>query len=249
VSDRPLISCILPVFNGERFLAEAIDSVLAQSHRPLDVIVVDDGSSDGTAAIAAACGPPVRLLRQANAGTTAARNHGLATAQGEFVTFIDADDRWSPDRLARPLARFAARPELDLCFGHVQNFWDDELHEEAARFRDHRIARPIPGYSATAMLARRRLFDTLGRFDAALHHASDTEWIMRAAERDAVIELLPDVVLQRRLHDRNVSRQRAERSREEYLRLVKTSLDRRRRDTGAVAPYALPGARSDDEGE
>src|SRR5689334_9621809 len=140
----PLVSCVVPVYNGERYLAEALDSILAQTHRPLQAIVADDGSTDGTAAVAAAYGDRVLVLRQANAGPAAARNLGLAAARGEYVAFLDADDLWHPRKLERQLARFRARPQLDYCVSLMQNFWMPELAEEAARYRAHRRGQPFP---------------------------------------------------------------------------------------------------------
>jgi len=97
----PLISCIVPVYNGERYLKEALDSILVQTHCPLEIIVADDGSTDGTASVVAGYGEGVKHLWQPNAGETAARNMGLSAAQGEFVAFLDADDLWHPEKLAR----------------------------------------------------------------------------------------------------------------------------------------------------
>src|SRR4051794_39471252 len=126
----PTVSCIVPVFNGERYLREALDSILAQSHSALDVLVVDDGSTDDSAPLAKSYGDRLRYFFQPNAGPAAARNVGLAAARGEFVAFLDADDRWHPHKLTLQLARFGARPELDYCVTHVQNFWVPELKEE-----------------------------------------------------------------------------------------------------------------------
>jgi glycosyltransferase involved in cell wall biosynthesis len=225
----PLISCIVPVFNGERYLAEAVESILKQTYRSVKIIVVDDGSTDGTPTVMNQFEQKVRYLRQPNAGPAAARNLGLTIAEGEFVAFLDADDLWHPEKLQRQIARFRARPELDYCIGHVQNFWMPELIEEKNRFHDHRIARPLPGYSTGTLLARRALFSTVGQFNPIIEHADDTEWFLRAAEHGAHMELLPDVLLYRRLHQTNISRVRASRSRDQYLQVIKTVLDRRRR--------------------
>lgn len=227
----PMVSCIVPVFNGERYLREALDSILAQSHQGLDVLVVDDGSTDGSAAVAQSYGDRIRYLHQANAGPAAARNLGLEAARGEFVAFLDADDRWHPEKLALQLARFEARPELDYCVTHVQNFWVEELKEEEEQFRGHPRSRPIAGYVTSTVLARRALFQTVGTFNPDLPHADDTDWFMRADSQGAVKELLADVLLFRRMHPGNMSRTRASESRAEYLRVVKAALDRRRRET------------------
>src|SRR3954451_22735593 len=88
----PLVSCIVPVFNGERYLREALQSILAQSYRPIEVVVVDDGSTDRSPVVVAGFGREVRYLRQENAGPAAARNHGVQEARGELLAFLDADD-------------------------------------------------------------------------------------------------------------------------------------------------------------
>jgi glycosyltransferase involved in cell wall biosynthesis len=235
-----LISCIIPVFNGERYLREALDSILAQTYRPLEIIVADDGSTDGTAAVVASYGEKVTYLRQNNAGPAAARNLGLSAAREEFVAFLDADDLWHPEKLAQQMARFQARPELDLCVTHVQNFWIPELQAEAARLRDHRLMQSLPGYVTATLLACRTLFERIGQFNPTLGHGDDTDWFLRAAEHGAVIELLAEVLVYRRLHKTNLSRREASASREEYVRLVKASLDRRRQKEATPANYQFP---------
>jgi glycosyltransferase involved in cell wall biosynthesis len=224
----PLVSCIVPVFNGERYLREALDSIFAQTYRPLEVIVADDGSTDGTAMVIAAFGDCVRSLRQCNQGPAAARNLGLRGATGEFVAFLDADDLWHPEKLERQMARFRARPELQYCLAHAQNFWVPEMKSEAAKFREHRISRPLPGYVTQTLVARRGLFDLVGLFDPALGYGDAAEWFLRADEMRVVMELLPDVLTYRRLHPGNRSRVLGTHSRQEFLRIVKNTLDRRR---------------------
>jgi hypothetical protein len=130
------------------------------------------------------------------------------------------------------MARLVARPELDLCFAHAQNFWIAELREEQSRFRDHRIAQPLPAYLASTMLARRRAFEAVGDFDTSLRFGHSTEWYMRATARGVVAEMMPEVLYYRRLHHGNRSRLLREDSREEFLHLIKGHLDRRRRGSG-----------------
>jgi len=116
--EESLISCIVPVFNGERYLGETLNSILAQTHQPLEIIIADDGSTDGTNAIVARYGHHVRYLFQPNAGV-AACNLGLSAAHGDFVAFLSADDLWHPEKLALQNARFQARPELDISVAKV----------------------------------------------------------------------------------------------------------------------------------
>ena len=245
-----LISCIVPVFNGARYLGEALDSIFSQTYRPLEVIVADDGSTDETAAVAASYGDRVRHLFQHNAGVAAACNLGLSVAQGEFIAFLAADDLWHPEKLTRQMARLQARPELDLCVTHIQNFWVPELAEEEERFRGHRIAQPLPGYTCATLLVRSTLFETVGQYDPTLSHGSDLEWFLRAAEHGAVMELLPDVLMFRRLHLASRSRRSISLGQDECLQILKASLDRRRRVHGGVPPaYEFPAARECGPGE
>ena len=209
----PLISCIVPVYNGERYLSEAIDSILAQTYRPLEIIVVDDGSTDGTAEVVACYDERVRYVWQSNAGPWIARNLGLSATQGEFISFLDADDLWHAEKLARQMARFEARPELDLCVTHLQNFWIPELEGEEASFREHRLSQVLPGYSTVTLLARHTCFEKVGHFSIALQHAAATDWFMRATDYGLVMELLPDLLVYRRPWRSRASARRARRCR------------------------------------
>jgi len=227
---RPLISCIIPVYNGARYLAEALGSIVAQTYRPLEIVVVDDGSVDGTQELVTSCGYQVQYWRQTNAGPASACNQGLRVSQGEMVAFLEQDDLWHPEKLERQWARFRARSELDFCVTHIQNFWAPELSREEERFRGHRRARPVPGYVTQTLLARRSTFQKVGPFNPALRFSHATEWFLRANEREAFGELLGDVLVYRRLHEANASRREGHTSRDEYLRLIKSTLDRRRKE-------------------
>ncbi len=221
--NRPLISSVVPVFNGERYLRETLDSMLGQTYTPVEVIVADDGSTDGTSAVVNAYDGRVRYVHQPNTGHGAARNLGLDAARGELVAFLDADDLWHPEKLERQMARFQARPELEACVTFVQSFWSPELTAAEAFSED-----PVPGYRSVSLLARRALFETVGHFDPALRHGNDTDWFLRVAEHGAVVELMSDVLVYRRLHEANRSTRLADNSRKEHLRIVKAALDRRR---------------------
>lgn len=227
-----LVSCIVPVFNGERYLRHALESILAQTYRPLEIIVVDDGSTDGSPDVAREFAQAVRYLRQPNAGPAAARNRGLGVARGEFVAFLDADDLWHVVKLARQMARFASRPELDACVTHARNFWDAEVHDEGERHQDDPRTAGVPGYITSALMARRALFDTVGAFDPTLVHTDDTDWFLRARDQGAVIEVLQEVLVHHRMHQGNLGHAQGEACRREYLRLLKRSLDHRRARPG-----------------
>ena len=126
-------------------------------------------------------GSRVRYVKQSNKGPATARNLGLSLATGDFVAFLDADDLWHPEKLERQLARFQARPELDYCVTHCQNFWIPELEIEAEKYQNHRISRPMPGYVTQTLMARHALFEAVGLFDSALGHGDSTDWFLRAS--------------------------------------------------------------------
>ena len=201
IENPPRISCIVPVYNGEKYLAAALESIFRQTLAPFEVIVVDDGSTDSTPAVARNDGR-VRYLRQDNAGPSAARNHGIRESRGELVALLDADDLWHAEKLERQAARFLARPELDISLTHSRNFWAPEVAEEEARFGGDRIG-VLP---AQTLVARRSVFDRVGLFDTAMLHREVPGWLVNAKQLGLVIETLPQVLCERRIHTTNRSR-------------------------------------------
>ena len=230
----PLVSCVIPVLNGERFLAEAIESVLGQTYASVEVVVADDGSTDGTAGVVARFRDRVRLVTQANAGHAAARNLGLAQVRGELIGFLDADDLWHPRKLARQVDLLDARRDLSMCFTLLRNFVDGRDTPESL-LADTALDGAVPGYTSVTMLARRELFTRIGGFDRSLAHGNDRDWFLRAVEAGATKEMIGEVLVFRRLHGENRSRTTAPASRAEYVRIVKASLDRRRAAGGGQA--------------
>jgi glycosyltransferase involved in cell wall biosynthesis len=217
------------VYNAERYLAEAVRSVIEQTRPPMEIILVDDGSTDGSAQVAASFDGRVRYVRQDNAGPAAARNLGLHHARAEFVAFLDADDTWHPEKLARQLARFEARRELDISVTQVANFWAPEDAARDPRSRDPRHTEPWPGYTCVSLLTRRRTFDVVGLFDPALWLAEDNDWFVRAAEHRMVMELIPEILVNRRYHGSNLTTRLAAQRNDRMAEVIKASLERRRR--------------------
>jgi glycosyltransferase involved in cell wall biosynthesis len=248
---QALVTCIVPVFNGERFIAEALESILAQDYRPIEIVVVDDGSTDNTPDVVRGFGDRVRYFRQSNSGAPTARNCGLLLGRGEFLAFLDADDLWHREKLSRQMARFEARPELDLCITHLQRFWVAQLQTEQQRFEGHRFAERLPGYVTQTLLARHRLFDTVGPFDTSRRVGDPMDWFLRAAEQGAVMELLPDLLVYQRMHENNLSVETGTRRmkpimQDSILHVIKASLDRRRAGTGAEpVPLKFPAMQRD----
>lgn len=208
---KPLISVIVPVFNGESYLGEALASIRAQDHRPLEILVIDDGSTDRTAGIAKGL-DDVRYHRQERSGPGAARNRGVDLAKAGLLTFLDADDVWLPGKLSRQIA--ALEGETEAVFTHAIQFRGDEQSEARA------------GYFPGTMLIRRAAFLRVGYF-AVDHSVRETfEWHARAIEAGLRYRLLPDVLYRRRIHSTN--RGITEPNLRGYLEVLKASLDRRR---------------------
>jgi glycosyltransferase involved in cell wall biosynthesis len=222
-----LISVIVPVHNRERYLADAVESVLSQDFRPIEIIVVNDGSTDRSAEVAKRFSARIRYYCQSNRGIGAARNAGVDRACGEFLAFLDSDDLWVEDKLTRQAAAFDRDESLDMVFGHVQQFVSPELPEEAKK----RLKCPrdkMPGRVPGAMLIRSRSFFRVGYFGLAIGEVLD--WILRADEVGLRSTMLPEVVLKRRLHSTN-SVVLDPNSRVQYARYLKAALDRRRSES------------------
>jgi len=235
VTSAPTVSFIVPVHNGAPYLADCLASILAQTVAPLEVLVVDDGSTDESGDIARSFGRPVRCLRQPHAGVSRARNHGVAEARGDFIAFLDADDLLVPQKLERQLARFAANPDLQFCDAYSRNFWSPEIPPDARNVAPREIFThgevPKPRLIITWLL-RRALFDRLGEFDVGRRLGGDGEWRDRVDASSVSAETLDEVLAMRRLHANNLTR----RSYDEYLRQVvrrcKDRMDRARGPRG-----------------
>jgi glycosyltransferase involved in cell wall biosynthesis len=229
------VSVVIPVYNCERYLGAAIESVLAQADRPGEILVVDDGSTDDSAAVARGFGLPVRCLSGPHAGLSAALNRGIEHARGIFLAFVDADDLWVEGKLARQLTALAADPGLDGVFGHVEQFVSPDV-DPAARPALSEGMRVAPGYLAGTLVIRAPAFHRVGPFDTRWQVGNFVDWYLRAQEAGLHDAMLPDVLLRRRLHADNLGvRERA--SRGAYAQILKRALDRRRghADAGAAA--------------
>jgi glycosyltransferase involved in cell wall biosynthesis len=223
---EPRVSVMIGVYNGARYLGEAIESVLAQTHPPHELIVVDDGSDDGSGDVARSFGPRVTCIRQERGGMAASRNRAIAEATGDYFAFLDADDRFPTEKLERQLAVFAGDPELDVVYGHVTEFLSPDLDAAAlALLREpkHDVPWPTPNL----MLVKRDAFFRVGLFSTTLRVGIGVDWYARAGEVGLKSVVPPVVVLERRLHAEN-NGIRERQFKPQYLHVLKEALDRRR---------------------
>jgi glycosyltransferase involved in cell wall biosynthesis len=217
------VSVVIPARNAERYVCEALDSVLAQTSVPAEVVVVDDGSTDRTAELARGYGDPIRVVCQPALGLGPARNRGVAEARARLVAFLDADDLWPPDALAVRMAALDTPGAPDMAFGHVAQF---------VRLGTDGLPLPVgeiaPAHVAGGLLARRSVFELVGPFREDLHAGEFIDWLARARDLRLSELLLDHVVLFRRLHDANHGRLQRAATRTDIVRAVKAVLDRRR---------------------
>jgi len=220
------ISVVIPAYNGESYLADAIESVLAQSLQPEEIIIVDDGSTDTTPAIIRRYAPRVRYIQQGNSGTAAARNNGVKSANGFFLAFLDQDDLWEPPKLEMQMNAIRQNTIADVIFTHLQQFYSPELPAEtmANIFCPEKSE---PGYLPSAMLIKREALFRVGLFECQWQIGEWTNWFVRAKEAGLKIQTLPEVLVKRRLHCGNKGLLQRNR-RAEYAQILKASLDRRR---------------------
>ncbi len=211
---------------------------------------MDDGSTDGSADVAASYGDRIRLIRQPSGGAAAARNRGIESARGELVAFLDADDIWHRQKLVRQVDRFRSRPELDVSVCHMEHFIDPGTSDElASRLRAAYPGRSVPGVWST-VVARRSFFDEAGGLDPRWTLSDSLDCFLRAAETGLEIEIRPDVVTLHRLHSANISHDWAL-DVDETLEILKASLDRRRAagSRSEPAPIRLNAVRDDKPAE
>lgn len=195
------ISVVMSVWNGAAYLNEAIDSILNQTYAPVELIVVDDGSTDETSSIITAYGGRLRHITQNNSGQAAGFVAGIAIATGRYLAFQDADDTWALEKLARQYAALSD-PTLEAVFCLSKQFVSPELPDVSAIQPRHAV---MVGEQASCMLIRRQAFDRIGNFDPS-SQTTFIEWLGRAKQMALSYKVVEDVLHHRRLHASNFGR-------------------------------------------
>lgn len=224
--EGPPVSVVMPVYNAGDYLAHAIDSIRIQNYRPLQVILIDDGSTDGFVDKIIEEDPDIDVLKQANRGPGAARNAGIEIAHGEFLAFLDADDLWVENKLKRQVQILTERHDADIVLGYVEQFHSPELTEEETR-KTPVTPGKTPGYLCGSMLIRRESFHRVGWFETKWKTGEFVDWYARATDAGLVSVLLPEVVLRRRVHRSNLTlREGASKAR--FTEIVRQAIHRRK---------------------
>lgn len=233
--DNPLVSVIIPVYNGAAFIQEAIQSVFGQDYRPMEVIVIDDGSTDNTAEMVEMLQQPVKYFRQQRSGVAAARNKGLELANGNLIACLDADDLWDEKKLTRQWAVISDKPKISAVVGHTYKMPMSQKIEGMGEIVDEKKMFML---STGAALFRKSAFDKVGKFDESLQCAEDIDWFLRAREVELQIIIHKEVVQFYRMHGKNISNNHHLMNLG-LLRVHKKSLDRRRK-SGQGSVFELP---------
>lgn len=203
----PLVSVVLPVRNGERFVAEAVRSVLEQAWRPLELLVIEGGSTDGTRDVLAGFhAPELRVLDQEGRGIPGAWNQGIRSARGPVVAFLSSDDVWTPDKLARQVPLLLSQPDVLYTIARFRYFVAEGC-DLPAGFNPALLGRDLVGRIMETLVARREAFEVVGMLDTAYSTAHDVDWYARANALCVPMRILDEVLLHKRVHDENASAQ------------------------------------------
>ena len=222
-----LVTAIIRVYKDRRFLEESLSSAGNQAGAAVEILVVDGGPEDGSGDIAR-IGKDVRIIRRKNGELGAALNAGIEEARGKFIAFLDADDIWHPDKTARQLAALKADPKADGVLCRFRNFLDLRYPPPAGldtrRFLEEKTG-SMP--SLITLLATRETVARIGPFRSDLASGEDLDWFARAADLGVVFARMPEVLVERRLHDGNLS-YHATKDLGFLLEIMRASIERKR---------------------
>ncbi len=231
---NPLISVIIPVYNGKQFLSEAVNSILQQNYHPLEIIIVDDGSTDGTAELQNSFDKQVRFIYQDNKGPAAARNTGINEASGQFLAFLDSDDLWPSGKLSKQINHLLQDPNLQAVIGHTKCFVSGNINQSEIIKEQGSVISVQLG----SALFRKTAFEKVGLFDEELRYSEDHDWFLRAREKGISLLVLEEITLYHRRHNYNMT-DNVNSNGYQLTTILKKSLDRRRVQNNGK-PDSLP---------
>ena len=228
----PLISVIIPTYNAARYLPDAIESILAQNYPNLEIIIVDDGSTDNTTEILRNYDQKIIYYYQKNRGPASARNQGLQLSNGEFIAFLDADDLWPKDKIKHQLLHFLKSPDTDIVVGRQRVEYLPDAKE--LLYDDTLISETQVCQSLPIALIRKTVFDIIGNFDEELIYFEDWDWHLRARESNLTILVYNEVTNIHRRHANNMTHDIL-RMNKYAFNMFRKSLKRRRENPNITA--------------
>jgi len=225
--DRPIISIIIPVFNGERYIQETIKSIRNQTFENYEIIIVDDGSTDHTA-LCVQQYLDIRYIFQENKGPASARNTGIKKAKGKYLAFMDADDIWTPDKLSKQLAFMEDNNDVGYTFTRHKLFLSENMEAMPSWIRKDYEEKEATAYIPSSLMIRKEIFLKVGYFDESFRLAEDSDWFMRARDLGIKMTVIEETLLLKRIHSDNLSKDIGE-TQKNLMRAVKNSIARNRK--------------------
>lgn len=233
--DNPLVSVVIPLYNGEKFIRECLESVYQQTYRPIEVIVVDDGSTDRSPEMVREFPGEKKLIRIPNSDVSHARNVGVENARGELIAFLDQDDKWLPEKIEKQVKLFRENPDVDLIFTDLIKFYPSGKRHHAPD--KHRLALSLTDENLfsqlviknvlmpSAVMVKKESFLAAGAFDPEFRTCGDYEMWLRMAARGMKFCYLPEPLTLYRQHGENTSRQAEVMYRDRIKAIEKTFTD------------------------
>lgn len=220
-----LVSAIIAVKNGERFLARAIQSILQQTYSVYEIIVVDGKSTDNTGKIAQSY-PQVRYILKENNAPADAWNLAIDAAKGDLLAFLDHDDRWTPNKLSLQVNYLVNHPQIQYVIAKFK-YCLEPGYSIPSGFKKELLEQDITGLIPGTLVARKSLFDSIGKFDTNLAIASDVDWFIRVKDQNILQAVVPEVLLYKSIHEQNLSAN-AKVNNQELLKVLRQSINRQR---------------------
>jgi glycosyltransferase involved in cell wall biosynthesis len=224
----PLVSVIMPYYNAGAFIDGAIESIRRQQYAPLEIILIDDGSTDDIAQRVKTLGKDIVYIRQENQGPAAARNAGIRRAKGEVIAFLDADDRWPEGKLEKQVGRLQADPALGIVTGRIQYILLEGAADPKIDFDD---GNTLVHVHLGAAVVRRSVFEATGMFNETLRFHEDHDWYLRVREQGINMVILKDITLLYQRHPASVTHEKPPLD-TAFMSMLKRSIDRRKAASG-----------------
>lgn len=211
----PTVSVIIPAYNAAQYLDETLKSVINQSFEDIEVLIIDDGSTDDTLNVAnyyQECDHRIRVISQSNQGVSATRNNGIKQTKGKYIAFLDADDRWLPNKLKCHLEHFNSSSNLAVSFGQVCFLKPDGevtnnfSKSPTSHLKPHHFFYENPTITTSNLVVRREVFEQVGFFDESMSYSEDQEWCLRVlSSKYWAVEGIDQVLMQYRTTDGGLS--------------------------------------------
>ncbi|MEN8153737.1 MAG: glycosyltransferase family A protein [Acidobacteriota bacterium] len=221
------VSVIIPAYNGEKYLGEAIESVLSQSLEPMEIIVINDGSDDETYKIEKTFSGYIKYLSQDRKGLGFSRNRGIEQSNGNFTAHLDADDLWEKEKLLFQYETFKENRDVEITGGLMRSFYSPEIDIEEIK-SIYCPPDPIPSFSASAIVVKKSCYKRIGFYSTGIDDAPDLEWFIRAREYGIKEIMINKILCHRRIHKSNTGIRNADTNRKR-LHLLKQKLDRNKK--------------------